>query len=691
MPVIDARDIAKTYPAQSGRGVLFGRGGIGAWFAPKTPPRQALAPMSLAVEPGESVGIIGRNGSGKSTLLKLIAGVSAPTSGTLAVHGRVASLLELGAGFHPMLTGRENVYLNAGLLGMRHAQVDACFDAIVDFSEIGEFIDRTVDTYSSGMYVRLAFSVAIHTNPDIFLVDEVLSVGDESFQRKCRARILELKAAGKTILFVSHDLGIVQALCDRVILLDRGEVLSRGTATDTINYYLRQIGSESGIHRPRHGRLEAIFNHGRLSLYYAQHEITAPLGIKVQFYSMGTYHESTGAEWRITKAGEMELEAEGVLPRLPVTIHLRVHVENGSATVDVSWENHRPIDLTYAALHCFFPTSNTRWQFGAEAGVFPEITFNDRQWSNVVGAAHEPGDCFLLDDGPAHPAAVRIACAGNTVPLQLDNTDYLAQARLAHVTEAFPSSVCPMPPEGRALASLVIYCGVDAAAADTARQEAKAARTISFAGGRARMDAGAIVIEGEDGPLSAGLHLHVQTRIDGLWIMSQSLEWAAARRDSGGVAAAGHSARLPFVVAWAIAPVDAGFTITVTLVAEAPLAVDEFNISLNLSEIFTEWKKSDEEGRFDGAAESKRWQHLNSHYPTGDWIGAASASGLSVTLHAKSALGTVHPTAILTGVGQNSPLLQLVCSPGQHGRFALQPGRHELFSGSVSVGRDADQ
>ncbi len=683
MVIIDACEITKTYPT-SGRGVLLGRGGIASWFGPGTPPRQALAPMTLAIEAGESVGIIGRNGSGKSTLLKLIAGVSTPTSGTLAVHGRVASLLELGAGFHPMLTGRENIYLNAGLLGMRHAQTDACFDAVVDFAEMGEFIDQTVDTYSSGMYVRLAFSVAIHTNPDIFLVDEVLSVGDEGFQRKCRARILDLKEAGKTILFVSHDLGIVNTLCDRVILLDQGQVLSRGGAQATIDFYLRQIGRASAVHRLVSGVTEAIFNHGRLSIFHAQREVTAPAGIKTQFFSLGYYHESTAAEWRLTKAAGTEIEAEGVLPRLPVTIFLRVRLEADAVAIETSWENHRPVDLTYAALQCFFPTSFTRWQFGADTGECPAITFNDRQWSNVVPATHEPGDCYLLDDAEG-PSALHITCEANAVPLQLDNTDYLAQARLAHVTEAFPSSLCPLPPGRRTLASLAINCGSQGEAAEMARQDALAARSVHFARGSARMNAGAIAIIGAGGPLSAGLHLHVQIKADGLWILSHGLQWDVARLDNKRVMATGRSTRLPFAMKWSMASAEDELTLDAALIVETPLLLDEFNISLNLSDAFTDWRTPVQTGRFEVDAAVKSWRHLNPRFAPGDWIQASSATLPAITLRGNSTLGTIHPTAILTGGGHSGPVLQLLCSPGQEGRFTLQPGRHELFSGRVTI------
>lgn len=688
MPIIDARDITKTYPAQPGRRVLFGRGGIASWFAPRPLPRQALAPLNLSIDPGESVGIIGRNGSGKSTLLKLLAGVSVPTTGTLHVHGRVASLLELGAGFHPMLTGRENIYLNAGLLGMRHAQTDTCFDAIVDFSEIGEFIDQTVDTYSSGMYVRLAFSVAIHTNPDIFLVDEVLSVGDEGFQRKCRARILELKAAGKTILFVSHDLGIVNTLCDRVILLDQGQVLSRGGTQATIDFYLRQIGRVSAVHRLHSGDMEALFNHGRLSIYHLRREITAPAGIKVQFFTMGQYHESTAAEWTLTKGTDTELEAAGTFPRLAITLHLRVLLVDARVVLEATWENDRPVDLTYVAMQCFLPTSITQWQFGADTGRFPEITFHDRQWCNVVPATHDPGDCFLLgDDSPA----VRIAVTQSEAPLQLDNTDYMMQTRLAHITEAIPSSMCPLAPGRRNLAAVEISTAMERAEIDASRAASQAARAISFSGGSAQMNRGDIAVLSEGRPLTNGLNLHVQIRTDGVWIMSQSLQWSPPENRDGTVTASGRSTRLPFALDWSLSPVKDGLFLRVDFVATKTVMLEEFNVSLALSHEYVHWETPSELGQFKSGKAPEEWMHLNERYRQGSWIMATSPLVPTITLRADTIMGTIYPTAILVDGTKQTPVLQLVCTPCRHTTTVLEPGRHTVFSGRVTVGAEASK
>lgn len=194
----------------------------------------ALEDVSFRINSGESVALMGFNGSGKSTLLKLISGVLQPDEGDVHTRGRVAGLIEVGAGFHPDLSGRENIYLNAAILGMSQKEIDARFDAIVEFSEIAQFIDTEVKHYSSGMFLRLAFSVAIHTEVDILLVDEILSVGDEPFQRKCLAKIRELHAAGKTLVVVSHDLQMVADLCDRGILIHKGAVVFDGESHEAV-------------------------------------------------------------------------------------------------------------------------------------------------------------------------------------------------------------------------------------------------------------------------------------------------------------------------------------------------------------------------------------------------------------------------------------------------------------------------
>jgi len=201
----------------------------------------ALRDVSFEVQQGEVLGIIGRNGAGKSTLLKILSRITEPTAGRAILRGRVASLLEVGTGFHPDLTGRENMYLNGAILGMKKAEIDRKFDEIVEFAEIGRFIDTPVKRYSSGMYVRLAFAVAAHLEPEIMLVDEVLAVGDLAFQRKCIGKMETVAKGGRTVLFVSHNMAAIKGLCSRAILLEGGRLVHDGTAAETVAAYVASV------------------------------------------------------------------------------------------------------------------------------------------------------------------------------------------------------------------------------------------------------------------------------------------------------------------------------------------------------------------------------------------------------------------------------------------------------------------
>ncbi len=226
---------------------------------------QALDQVSLEVEKGTTFGLIGENGSGKSTLLKCMARILRPESGNIEVKGKVSALLELGAGFHPELSGRDNVYLNAAILGVSSKQVTRRFDEIVDFAGLAEFIDTPVKNYSSGMYVRLGFSVAINVDPDVLLIDEVLAVGDEQFQRRCNEKITDMRERGKTIVVVSHGLGALRNICDQLAWLDHGKLITVGEASEVIDEYIAHMQpdrqEDEGVAGNRWGSGEAVIEH----------------------------------------------------------------------------------------------------------------------------------------------------------------------------------------------------------------------------------------------------------------------------------------------------------------------------------------------------------------------------------------------------------------------------------------------
>ena len=254
----------------------------------------ALDDVSFEVKRGEVVGIIGRNGAGKSTLLKILSRITKPTRGHARIHGRVGSLLEVGTGFHPELTGRENIYLNAAILGMRKAEVAKKFDEIVAFAEVEQFIDTPVKRYSSGMYVRLAFAVAAHLEPEILVIDEVLAVGDAAFQKRCLGKIGEVAHGGRTVLFVSHNMGAIRNLCTGVIWLDEGRIRDRGASASVCDSYLRTTIEQSGssidlASVPRHAdagarlKIRGVEFNGGTPLFHGE-----PLRVRIEFETTAT-------------------------------------------------------------------------------------------------------------------------------------------------------------------------------------------------------------------------------------------------------------------------------------------------------------------------------------------------------------------------------------------------------------------
>ena len=246
----------------------------------------ALKNVNFTVNKGEVIGIIGRNGAGKSTLLKILSQITPPTEGEITIHGRVGSLLEVGTGFHPELTGRENIFLNGAILGMKRAETARKFDQIVEFSGVGKFIDTPVKRYSSGMYVRLAFSIAAHMEPDILLVDEVLAVGDAEFQKKCLGKMEEVtRQDGRTIIFISHNMSAIQELCEKTILFEDGKITMVGRTDDVIKHYLSNMPTEPTVVRAGNefGQINSMKIVDTSLQKISQAYIDEEIGIEVEF------------------------------------------------------------------------------------------------------------------------------------------------------------------------------------------------------------------------------------------------------------------------------------------------------------------------------------------------------------------------------------------------------------------------
>ena len=688
MALIEVENVSKVYRPQRGSRVLLSREGLKTLFGGAHERVTALQDISFEVERGESVGIIGSNGSGKSTLLKLLAGVTAPTTGRIAVRGRVASLLELGAGFHPLLTGRENIYLNARILGMDHAHTDSVFDQIVEFSGISDFIDNPVNTYSSGMFVRLGFAVAVHAGPDVFLIDEVLAVGDEEFQRRCRTRIAQLKEQGKTIVFVSHDLNIVNMLCNRGILLSKGRMVSRKTPRETIEYYLRQVGRDTGIHRFGAGDLEAVFCHGRISLFKGETEATAPAGLNMQVQSMGQVHPSPLAEWQVTGQGADWCQARGRYSRLPVTLLWDMRVEGQKLRWRAAIECEQETTLEVVSGYSFWPAAYT--QFHADlSGTFPDIVPGGRNWTSVIWNAPTCRETIVMPDisSGLPPAVVRIEPSNDHFTLQWWNTDYIVGSRVLDAAEYLPRDEAVFAKGRHDLFTLEFDLGLPREEAMARAQAREAERTVTSGPASALMHMGMIRLSHGPRLLTASVHLHTQFKIANLWNMSPYIQWGAARRNGNCVCATGYSTRYPFRQHWEMEPAAGGFELRVWLEALEEIEVQEYNISIGLDPAYDHWETPVEQGVFpEFEACLLDWRHLN-HDHTHATYARALGNGLPpVTLDAAASDRPFQMAAINTGYHQRTRVLQAMHVAGADGCLSFKKGRHLCFRGHIRVG-----
>jgi len=345
MSIVRFEHVDKVYDLQAGRQTLFG-----ALKSVTNPSSSgdlfhALSDVSFAIEKGEAFGIIGRNGAGKSTILKIIAGITKPTAGTVTVNGRISSLIELGAGFHPDLTGRENIFMSGSILGMPRKFIENKFKEIVDFAELWDFIDVPVKKYSSGMYARLGFSVAVSVEPEILIIDEILSVGDVFFQQKCFTKMREIIGQGTTFIYVTHDTAGMQNLCDRALLLDAGKAEFIGATTEAVSRYYAKVGQKPAAVPAKERRVSAVSS--------SERDIAmTPDDIKQHSLLTGANrHGAHGVEIiaaRVTNAAGEDARSVPVLEPLTFTVLLHANTDIHNPTCGLHLFN-RMGTLVFAA------------------------------------------------------------------------------------------------------------------------------------------------------------------------------------------------------------------------------------------------------------------------------------------------------------------------------------------------------
>jgi ABC-type polysaccharide/polyol phosphate transport system ATPase subunit len=387
----------------------------------------ALEDISLSVEKGEVLGIIGQNGAGKTTLLKLMAGMLIPDKGDIELKGKISTLMELGAGFNPEFTGRENIRLNARIYGLEEEELDKKIDKIIEFAGLGKFIDAPIKYYSQGMYLRLAFALAIFVEPDIILIDDILAVGDEEAKQKCLRKIFELKHKGKTIILVTHDMDMVNRLCDRAILIQKGKIIKEGSPQRVISYYLQTVGDKDGIGILERKDLKIIFNNGRLIFNYKDYMLTKEPAGYVSYFDprITSWFSSVNLTWSVVYLSQDKIVAEGrsdsgdvvqiwILQLLDSYLEWRVDIKEDGVR-----EPH--IDLLLIPRY-------SAWQTLDHKGNFP-VFIHKTNWQDL--GFKNKGILVLSPDAPDSLVPnIVLETADAESRIQLLNTGYEQEARV---------------------------------------------------------------------------------------------------------------------------------------------------------------------------------------------------------------------------------------------------------------------
>lgn len=345
----------------------------------------ALKDISFKVKKGEALGIIGENGAGKSTVLKLIAGIFRPDRGEIKIQGRVSGLLELGAGFQPELTGKENIYLIASLFGLSQNQVDEKYKGIIDFADIGKFIHAPVKCYSQGMFVRLAFAVAIHMDSDILLIDDSLAVGDEYFQRKCIKKIFDLKEQGMTIIFVTHDMNMLNRLCERAIFLKEGKVIKDGAIDKVVPLYTQMMGAREKVGILEKEALKVVFNNGRFFLNWKDKILTPNSGAYAAFLIGDKWCSSLQADWEVLKKNESKLIATGKFYQLAMVQTWELELTDDYVIKwNIGIESQSPLEIQEGYAIIMLSDEYAWWFTVLGKGEFPPIEERDKDWRSLL-------------------------------------------------------------------------------------------------------------------------------------------------------------------------------------------------------------------------------------------------------------------------------------------------------------------
>jgi ABC-type polysaccharide/polyol phosphate transport system ATPase subunit len=515
----------------------------------------ALQGINFSMEKGELLGVIGENGSGKSTILRLVAGMLKPDRGKIEVLGSVSGLLELGAGFQTELTGRDNIFLQCELFGLLAGKAKEKLQEIIDFAEIGKFIDAPVKCYSQGMFVRLAFAIAVHMDSDIFLVDDTLSVGDEYFQKKCIKEIFKIKQRGKTVIIVTHDMAMLQKLCARTIFLKRGILFKDEETAKVVSFYSQTVGSPRGIAIIDQNPLSLIFNNGRLLLSWKDRMFTAFSGAYTTFSAANRWYSSTQAEWEIKEEAQGVFTAIGKFYQLGLTQVWRVEV---SGKFEIKWdielEMDKDVELSEMCANIAVKDEYSQWFSDSERGDFSAIKDEDKNCSPVFtknGLSACIGVYQRVSGSSEIPSLLfEQISLGYSTQSSILNSDYLSHCRILQYR------LNPYSNKSANQANRFI-CFAGKIAVNTADIDGYISKLqnefiLSTPDLRLIFDNGKCILDHKGISLTKGNHISTSIYVNGRWYFSDLARWNFKKQDSNRIIARGKWPNLPLTQIWEI-------------------------------------------------------------------------------------------------------------------------------------------
>lgn len=564
----------------------------------------ALKGISFEVEKGETLGIVGENGAGKSTILKLIAGMLRPDRGEINVKGRVSGLLELGAGFQLELTGRENIYLIASLYGLNQTEIEKRYDKIADFASIGKFIHASVKCYSQGMFVRLAFSIAIHMDAEILLIDDTLAVGDEYFQRKCIKKIFELKEQGKTILFVTHDMNMLRRLCKRAIFLKEGRIVKDDSTDKVTPLYTQMLGERQGVGVLEKKPLNLIFNNGRLFLNWQDKLLTPNSGAYASFLISGKWYSSFQADWDVNKESENKLLATGKFYQLALTQTWRLEITNDyEIKWDIEIDLQESLEIQEGNTNIMLTNEYNQWFTNSEKGEFPLIEYKDKNWQWLL----EGNPCRRCigvgkretSNGEIPSLAFEQFNYTSAIRAQILNTDYLINSRVLQY------KILGLQNYLATQTNRFIYFsgGIILNIPDIEHYLNHLEDEISLFNGKLKLvfDNGQCILSYDGITLTKANHMNTSIYVNGKWYSSNLAHWDVKKQGKDKVIATGNWLGLPLTQIWEVEITNENsFSWKVSMKVKEELNIEQQHIYVTACNDYMHWFSDYGAGKFPG-------------------------------------------------------------------------------------------